>query len=144
MRGFNKRSERQALQASRTSRWLLGLGALAMAVIGLGLLVLMTQATGNRESYNQNYEWLALTNAIVASGLLATILWGAIRLLLRLKRGQFGGHFCLGGCDPRFVDLCGVLPIRVAVNRKLVRRQGGGSVGRWPQFGQGYVGYLEC
>jgi hypothetical protein len=78
MRGFNKRSEKQAQQASRTSRWLLGLGALAMVVIGLGLLVLMTQATGNREKYNQNYEWLALTNAIVASGLLATILWGAI------------------------------------------------------------------
>jgi nitrogen fixation/metabolism regulation signal transduction histidine kinase len=92
MRGFNQRSERQAQAASRTSRWLLGLGALAMGVIGLGLLVLMTQATGNRESYNQNYEWLALINIIVASGLLATILWGAVRLLLRLRRGQFGAH----------------------------------------------------
>ena len=78
------------MQASRTSRWLLGLGALAMVVIGLGLLVLMTQATGNRERYNQNYQWLTLINAVVASGLLITILWGAVRLLLRLRRGQFG------------------------------------------------------
>lgn len=96
------------LQASRTSRWLLGLGALTMVVIGLGLLVLMTQATGNRERYNQNYEWLTLINAVVAAGLLLTILWGAIRLLLRLRRGQFGsrllvklaGIFALVGVIP--------------------------------------------
>ena len=79
-----------------------------MVVIGLGLLVLMTQATGNRERYNQNYEWLTLINAIVASGLLITILWGAVRLLLRLRRGQFGsrllvklaGIFALVGVIP--------------------------------------------
>ena len=108
MRGFNKRSEKQAQAASRTNRWLLGLGVLAMAVIGLGLLVLMTQATGNRESNNQNYEWLALVNAIVASCLLLTIVWGAVRLLLRLKHGQFGarllvklaGIFALVGVIP--------------------------------------------
>ena len=102
------RSEKQALQASRTSRWLLGLGVLTMAAIGLGLLVLMTQATGNRERYNQNYEWLALINVVVASGLLITILWGALKLLLRLRRGQFGsrllvklaGIFALVGVIP--------------------------------------------
>lgn len=102
------RSEMQALRASRASRWLLGLGALAMVVIGLGLLVLMTRATGNRERYNQNYEWLALINAVVASGLLITILWGAVKLLLRLRRGQFGsrllvklaGIFALVGVVP--------------------------------------------
>lgn len=108
MQGFNQRSKQQVQAASRTSRWLLGLGSVAVVVIGLGLLVLMTQATGNRESYNQNYEWLTLVNAIVASGLLATILWGAARLLLRLKRGQFGarllvklaGIFALVGVIP--------------------------------------------
>ena len=102
------RSEMQALRASRASRWLLGLGALAMVVIGLGLLVLMTQATGNRERYYQNYVWLALINAVVASGLLITILWGAVKLLLRLRRGQFGsrllvklaGIFALVGVVP--------------------------------------------
>ena len=102
------RSAKQALQASRTSRLLLGLGALAMVVIGLGLVLLMTQATGNRESYNQAYEWLTLINAVVAGGLLITIVWGAFRLLLRLKRGQFGsrllvklaGIFALVGVIP--------------------------------------------
>ena len=80
---------------SRTSRWLWGLGAMTMVVIGLGLLVLLTQATGNRERYNQNYEWLVLINGVVASGLLITILWGAIRLMLRLRRGQFGSRLLL-------------------------------------------------
>jgi nitrogen fixation/metabolism regulation signal transduction histidine kinase len=103
-----RRTEKQALRASRASQWLLGLGAVAMVVIGLGLLVLMTQATGNRESYNQNYEWLVLVNAVVAGGLLITIFWGAVKLLLRLKRGQFGsrllvklaGIFALVGVIP--------------------------------------------
>ncbi|MBP6244769.1 ATP-binding protein [Limnohabitans sp.] len=102
------RLQKKSQQASRISRWLLGLGALSMVVIGLGLLVLMTQATGNRERYNQNYEWLALINVVVASGLLITILWGSVRLLLRLKRGQFGsrllvklaGIFALVGVIP--------------------------------------------
>jgi len=87
---------------------LLGLGALAMVVIGLGLLVLMTQATGNRERYNQNYEWLALINAVVAGGLLITILWGAIKLLLRLRRGQFGSRLLVKLAG--IFALVGVLP----------------------------------
>ena len=79
-------------KSTRGSRWLLVLGAVTVVAIGLGLLVLMTQATGKQESYNQSYEWLALINAIVASGLLITILWGAVRLLLRLRRGEFGAR----------------------------------------------------
>lgn len=108
MRTLRHPSAKKALQASRTSRWLLVLGALAMVVIGLGLLLLMTQATGNRESYNQAYEWLTLINAVVAGGLLVTIFWGAVRLLIRFRRGQFGsrllvklaGIFALVGVIP--------------------------------------------
>jgi nitrogen fixation/metabolism regulation signal transduction histidine kinase len=101
-------SHQLKLAASRSNRWLLGLGALSMVVIGLGLLVLMAQATGNRERYNQNYAWLAWVNATVAGGLLIAIVWGAVRLLLRLRRGQFGsrllvklaGIFALVGVIP--------------------------------------------
>ncbi len=78
-----------------TSRWLWGIGVLSLAVIGLGLLVLLTQATGTRDRYNQNYEWLVLVNTVVASGLFITILWGAVRLILRLRRGQFGSRLLL-------------------------------------------------
>jgi len=89
-------------------RWLVLVGALSLTLIGLGLLVLMTQATGNSENYNQNYEWLVITNAVVAGGLLLTILWGALRLWLRLRQGQFGarllvklaGIFALVGVAP--------------------------------------------
>lgn len=77
------------------SRWLWGIGVLSLAVIGLGLLVLLTQATGTRDRYNQNYEWLVLVNTVVASGLFITILWGALRLILRLRRGQFGSRLLL-------------------------------------------------
>jgi nitrogen fixation/metabolism regulation signal transduction histidine kinase len=77
---------------SRTSRWLMLVGAVSLAVIGIGLLVLMTQATGNRERYNENYEWLVRINTVVASGLFLTILWGMVRLLRSLRRGQFGSR----------------------------------------------------
>jgi nitrogen fixation/metabolism regulation signal transduction histidine kinase len=92
---FSTQSLKSSLLDRRTSRWLWGLGVLSLAAIGLGLLVLLTQATGNRERYNENYEWLVLVNGVVASGLLITILWGAVRLILRLRRGQFGSRLLL-------------------------------------------------
>ncbi len=90
------------------SRWLVLVGALSASLIGLGLLVLMTQATDNNDNFNQNYEWLVITNAVVASGLGLTILWGTVRLVLRLRQGQFGarllvklaGIFALVGVVP--------------------------------------------
>ena len=90
------------------SRWLLLVGALSSVLIGVGLLVLMTQATDQSENFNHNYEWLVVTNAVVAGGLLLTILWGSVRLWLRLRKGQFGarllvklaGIFALVGVVP--------------------------------------------
>jgi nitrogen fixation/metabolism regulation signal transduction histidine kinase len=90
------------------SRWLVLVGALSSGLIGLGLLVLMTQATDNTENFNQNYQWLVITNAVVASGLLLTILWGTVRLWIRFRQGQFGsrllvklaGIFALVGVVP--------------------------------------------
>lgn len=78
--------------ASRTSRWLIGLGLASMATIGLGLLVLLTRATGNVSHYEQGYEVLLAVNGVVAVGLLSTIIWGSVRLLLRWRRGQFGAR----------------------------------------------------
>jgi nitrogen fixation/metabolism regulation signal transduction histidine kinase len=95
MRGIKTAPTLQPDQRSKLNRWLLLVGIVSVGVIGIGLLVLMTQATGNRERYNHNYEWLVLTNAIVAGGLLATIVWGMVRLLLRLRRGQFGSRLLL-------------------------------------------------
>jgi len=85
-------SRRWLLLNSRTSRWVLGLGLTTMVVIGLGLLVLLTQASDRLERSNQNYEWLLLTNVVVAIGLLLTIVGGTLRLWVRRRRGQFGAR----------------------------------------------------
>ncbi len=80
---------------SRATTWLLGLGMATMVVIGIGLLVLLTKATDQLDRFNQNYEWLLMVNAVVAAALLLTIVWGTVRLLLRLRRGQFGARLLL-------------------------------------------------
>src|SRR5574343_779062 len=77
---------------SRTTRWLIGLGLGVLVAIGLGLLVLLTQATNNLAQYDKNYDRLLLVNGVVAAVLLVSIVWGSLRLLLRLRRGQFGSR----------------------------------------------------
>ena len=94
--------------STKASRWLLLVGAISFVVIGLGLLVLMTQATGNRERYNENYEWLVRINAVVAIGLLMAIVWGLVRLLLRVRKGQFGSRLLVKLAG--IFGLVGVIP----------------------------------
>ena len=77
---------------SRAVRWALVIGAAAMVALGLVLLFLLTQATDNRELYERNYERLFVLNVVVATLLGAVILWMAIRLGLRLRRGKFGSR----------------------------------------------------
>mgnify|MGYP000093063353 FL=1 len=84
-----------SLLTSRSTRWLLGLGMAAMVVIGLGLLALLTQATDKLERYSQNYEWLLMANVVVAAALLLAIVGGTVRLLVRLRRGEFGSRLLL-------------------------------------------------
>jgi nitrogen fixation/metabolism regulation signal transduction histidine kinase len=85
-------AERLALQGSRTIRWTVGIGAMAMVAIGLVLLLLLTQATNNRELYERNYTRLFAVNVVVATLLLAVILWIGVRLAVRLRRGKFGSR----------------------------------------------------
>jgi len=88
-------ARKPTLLTSRASTWLLGLGLATMVVIGLGLLVLLTKATDQLDRFNQNYEWLLTVNVVVAAGLLLTIGWGTVRLLLRLRQGKFGSRLLL-------------------------------------------------
>ena len=88
-------SRKLPLLTSRTTTWLLGLGMASMVVIGLGLLVLLTKATDKLDRNNQNYEWLLMVNVVVAAALLLTIGWGTVRLLVRMRRGQFGSRLLL-------------------------------------------------
>ncbi|MEY4884219.1 MAG: hypothetical protein RIS34_2073 [Pseudomonadota bacterium] len=98
----------RALSHSRAVRWSVGAGVAIMVAIGLVLLFLLTQATDNRQMYEQNYARLFVLNVVVAGLLLLVIGWIAVRLFSRLKRGRFGSRllvklaavFALAGFAP--------------------------------------------
>jgi len=69
-----------------------GLGAALMVLIGLVLLYMLTQATNNREMYEQNYARLFSVNVVVAGSLLFAIVWVGVRLLQRVRQGRFGSR----------------------------------------------------
>ena len=79
-------------QPSRSVRWMIGLGVSLLLILGLVLLVLLTQATGNRALYDRNYDRLYTVNMVVAGLLLLGLMWGASRLIIRLRQGQFGSR----------------------------------------------------
>ena len=66
-----------------------------MGAIGLVLLFLLTLATNNRALYERNFAWLLGVNVLVAMALLAVLVWGAVRLGMRVKRGRFGSHLLI-------------------------------------------------
>ncbi len=80
------------MSKSRQLRWLLGMGAVAMVLMGLGLLFLLTISTNNRAQYEDTYGQLLIVNAVVASLLLLLILGLATRLIVRLRQGRFGSQ----------------------------------------------------
>lgn len=79
-------------QTSRAVRRAVALGAAAMVLIGLLLLYLLTQATNNRELYEQNYARLFVVNVVVATLLGVAIAWVGYRLMARLRQGRFGSR----------------------------------------------------
>ncbi|MFI5447647.1 ATP-binding protein [Polaromonas sp. UC242_47] len=80
------------LKSSRAFRWTVGIGVGVIAALGLVLLFLLTQATGNRELYERNYVRLFALNVAVAVMLLLVIGWIGLRLILRLRKGKFGSR----------------------------------------------------
>ncbi len=81
-----------AARASKAVRWAVGVGAATMAAISMVLLFLLTLATNNRALYERNYAWLFGVNVLVALLLLGVLLWIAVRLTLRLRKGRFGSR----------------------------------------------------
>ena len=80
------------LKSSPAFRWTVGVGASVMVAVGLVLLFLLTQATGNRELYERNYARLFALNVAVAALLLLVIGWIVLRLVMRLRKGKFGSR----------------------------------------------------
>ena len=81
-----------ALRSSRAFRWTLGVGVGVIVALGLVLIFLLTQATGNRELYERNYPILFGLNIAVAALLLVVIGWITLRLVLRLRQRKFGSR----------------------------------------------------
>ncbi len=86
---------RSLLEGSRALRGAFAVGLLVAAALGIVLLFLLTQATGNRELYERNYGRLFVLNMVVGGVLLAVILWVAWRLASRLRRGRFGSRLLI-------------------------------------------------
>ncbi|MDO9437929.1 ATP-binding protein [Hydrogenophaga sp.] len=89
-------------------RWAIGAGLVFMTGVGMVLLFLLTLATNNRALYEQNFTWLVGVNVAVAAFLLLVILWLALRLALRLKRGKFGSRLLIKLAA--IIGLVGILP----------------------------------
>jgi nitrogen fixation/metabolism regulation signal transduction histidine kinase len=83
------------LKTSRAFRWGVGVAVAVIAAIGIVLLFLLTQATNNRELYERNYGRLFIINMVVAGVLLLVILWMAVRLFSRLRKGKFGSRLLI-------------------------------------------------
>jgi nitrogen fixation/metabolism regulation signal transduction histidine kinase len=88
-------STRASLRSSRAFRWAVGVGATIMVAIGIVLMFLLAQATNNRDLYERNYGRLFAINVVVAGILLLVIVWGALRLISRLRRGRFGSRLLI-------------------------------------------------
>lgn len=82
-------------KSSASFRWSVGVGMGIVVALGLVLLFLLTQATGNRELYERNYTLLFALNVAVASLLVLVIGWMGVRLILRLRRGRFGSRLLI-------------------------------------------------
>ncbi|HUR89484.1 MAG TPA: ATP-binding protein [Ramlibacter sp.] len=83
------------LRNSKAVRWAVGIAATMMVAIAIVLLFLLTLATNNRELYEKNYGRLFVLNIVVAGILLLVILWVAIRLVSRVRRGKFGSRLLI-------------------------------------------------
>lgn len=81
-----------SIKSSQAFRWTVGVGVGVMVAMGLVLMFLLTQATGNRDLYERNYALLFGLNVAVAGLLSLVIGWIVLRLALRLRRGRFGSR----------------------------------------------------
>ena len=89
-------------------RWAVVAGLVFMTGLGMVLLFLLTLATRNRIFYEQNFAWLVGINVAVAAVLVSIILWLAVRLAVRFRRGKFGSRLLIKLAG--IIGLVGILP----------------------------------
>jgi len=89
-------------------RWAIVAGLIFMTGLGMVLLFLLTLATRNNVFYEQNFAWLVGINVAAAGALGLVILWLAVRLTLRFRRGKFGSRLLVKLAG--IIGLVGILP----------------------------------
>jgi len=89
-------------------RWAVVAGLIVMTGLGMVLLFLLTLGTRNSAFYERNFALLVSINVAAAAGLGLVILWLAVRLYLRLKRGKFGSRLLVKLAA--IIGLVGILP----------------------------------
>jgi nitrogen fixation/metabolism regulation signal transduction histidine kinase len=89
----NHNAPRQDTQ--KAIRWLSAVGLVGVVAISVVLLLLLTQATGNQQLYERNYQTLFTVNLVLAAVLMTIIGWIALRLASRLRRGRFGSRLLI-------------------------------------------------
>ncbi len=75
------------ISRSRLTQSAIAIAATAMVLIGLVLLYLLTQATNNRDLYEQTYSQLFTINVVVAALLLAGIVRVGVRFTYAYSKG---------------------------------------------------------
>ena len=123
-------STTEALRSSKASRWVWIISSATILGVGLVLSFLLSEATNNRQFFEQHYQWLFWVNMGVAALAGPGDPDRPRRLGLRLARGKFGsrlllklaGIFALVGLLPGLVIYTVLVPVRFPVHRKLVRR----------------------
>jgi nitrogen fixation/metabolism regulation signal transduction histidine kinase len=89
------RQQIRTQDTQKAIRWLSFVGLVGVLGISVVLLLLLTQATGNQQFYERNYQTLFAVNLVLAGVLLAIILWIGTRLASRLRRGRFGSKLLI-------------------------------------------------
>jgi nitrogen fixation/metabolism regulation signal transduction histidine kinase len=101
-------TQREDRRSARHRRWAMVAALVFMTGLGLVLMLLLTLATRNQAFYEQNFGWLVALNVAVAVLLALIIVWMAMRLLVRYRRGRFGSRLLLKLAA--IIGLVGVLP----------------------------------
>lgn len=104
----NTDRQREERRNARHRRWAMLAALIFMTGLGLVLMLLLTLATRNTAFYEQNFGWLVALNVTVAVLLALVIVWMAVRLFVRFRRGRFGSRLLLKLAA--IIGLVGVLP----------------------------------
>ncbi len=95
-------------RAPALARWLLRSALVVAALSALALLGLLAWSTGNASRFAHHYDVLLILNGVLAVALIVWVVLLAARLLMQIKRRQFGAR--LTARFALFFTLIGILP----------------------------------